>query len=150
MPERADYELVAMIKRLSVLVQQNIDQSLKPYDLARSQYAVLFNLRGVDSLPAGELAAKLQVEPATMSGLVDTLEAKGLVKRSERADDKRRKYVQLTPAGKRLVTTIPPPGPVMERALRNGIDAEEVNTMKAVGHQMILNLEATLRKQEKG
>lgn len=150
MPDRADYELLALIKRLAVLVQQNIDQWLKPYDLARSQYAVLYNLRDVDSLPAGELAARLMVEPATMSGLIDTLEAKGLVKRTEQAADKRRKYVQLTDTGREVVRKIPPPGPVMERALRNGIDADEVNTMKAVGHQMILNLEAELRKRERG
>lgn len=150
MPERADYELLAIIKRLAVLVQQNIDLWLKPYDLARSQYAVMYNLRDVDSLAAGELASRLQVEPATMSGLIDTLEAKGLAKRIEQDGDKRRKYVRLTDAGREMVRTIPPPGPVMERALRSEIDADEVNTMKAVGHQMILNLEAELRRQERG
>lgn len=150
MSKQTDYELLAIIKRLAVLVQQNIDLWLKPYDLARSQYAVLYNLRDVDSLPAGELAARLQVEPATMSGLIDTLESKHLAKRIEQAGDKRRKYVQLTDAGREMVRTIPPPGPVMERALRREIDAGDVNIMKAVGHQMILNLEAELRKQERG
>jgi DNA-binding MarR family transcriptional regulator len=147
-PDRSDFELLSLIKRLAVLLQQNIDLWLKPYDLARSQYAVLHNLKGEESIPAGKLAALMLVEPATMSGLIDTLEAKGLVKRLEQTGDKRRKYVQLTPAGRELVATIPPPGPVMERSLRSGIDAEEVNTMKAVGHQMILNLESELRKQE--
>ncbi len=150
MTERSDFELLVLIKRLALLVQQNVDIWLKPYDLARSQYLVLFNLRDVEGLPAGELAAKLQVEPATMSGLIDTLEMKGLVKRTEQTGDKRRKYIRLTDAGRETVRTIPPPGPVMERALRSGIDADEVNTMKAVGHQMILNLEAELRMQEKG
>lgn len=150
MPDRADFELLMLIKRLAALLQQNIDQLLKPYDLARSQYAVLYNLRDVDSLPAGELATIMQVEPATMSGLLDTLESKGFVTRTEQAGDKRRKYVQLTDSGREMIRTIPPPGPIMERALRSGIDADEVNTMKAVGHQMILNLEAELSKQERG
>ena len=150
MPGQVDYELLALIKRLAALLQQNIDLWLKPYDLARSQYAVLYNLRDIESLPAGELAARLQVEPATMSGLIDTLETKGLVKRTEQPGDKRRKYVQLTPAGRKLVGTIPPPGPVMERALRRDVEADEVHIMKAVGHQMILNLEAELQKQEGG
>lgn len=148
MPDRADFELLTLIKRLAALLQQNIDLWLKPYDLARSQYAVLYSLRGEESIPAGKLAEMMLVEPATMSGLIDTLEMKGLVKRLEQAGDKRRKYVQLTPIGRELVAAIPPPGPIMERALRSGIDAEEVNTMKAVGHQMILNLEAELQRQE--
>jgi DNA-binding MarR family transcriptional regulator len=127
MREEASYELVALIKRQAALLHQNIDARLKPYGLARTQYVV---------------------EPATLSGIIDTLEAKGLVTRIEHTEDKRRKDVQLTDAGRIMVDTIPPPGPVMERILRQEVNPGDVHILKAVGQQMVRNLEQELQKQE--
>ena len=149
MSGQTDTELIVLIKRLSALLQQSIDLWLKPYDLARTQYIVLRRLQ--DGLHTGsELAARMQVEPATLSGLIDTLEAKGLVERTENTTDKRRKDVQLTNAGRKLLARIPPPGPVIERRLRRDIDPGDVHILRAVGQQMIRNLETELTGQERG
>lgn len=149
MAGQESYEFISLIKRLAILLHQNIDLWLKPYDLARTQYAILHHLREQGSLPTKELLAKLRIEPATLSGLIDTLETKGLVVRVEQADDKRRKDVRLTPAGHKLLAEIPPPGPVMERAMLRGIDAEQAGLMKAAGYRMMENLELELRRREK-
>jgi len=148
MAEEASQELVALIKRLAVLLYQNIDVRLKPYGLARTQYAVLKHVGEVGDLPTSELLSRLQIEPATLSGLIDTLEAKELVVRVEHARDKRRKDIRLTAAGRKLLDTIPPPGPVMERVLRQEVDPGDVHILKAVGQQMIRSLEQELQKQE--
>lgn len=149
MAGQGSYEYISLIKRLATLLHQNIDLWLKPYDLARTQYVILHNLRERGSLPTKELLAKLRIEPATLSGLIDTLEAKRLVIRVEQADDKRRKDVCLTSAGHKLLTEIPPPGPVMEQAMLQGIDSEGAELMKAAAHRMIENLEMELHKQER-
>jgi DNA-binding MarR family transcriptional regulator len=145
----ADTELVSLIKRLATLLHQNIDLRLKPYDLARTQYIVLRKLDD-GAMTASELAADMQVEPATLSGVIDTLETKGLVKRIERAEDKRRKDVCLTDAGHELLATIPSPGTEIEHVLREEVDPGDVHILRAVGQQMIKNLETELRKQEGG
>ena len=144
-----DTELVSLIKRLSTLLQQNIDMRLKPYDLARTQYIVLRQLDD-GSMTTSELAAAMQVEPATLSGVIDTLETKGLVTRVEQAEDKRRKDICLTDAGHALLATIPSPGTAIEHVLREDVDGGDVHILRAVGQQMIKNLEAELRKQEGG
>ena len=149
MPEPASYELVALIKRLASLLHQNIDLRLKPYGLARTQYVVLWNVHEAGSVPTSELVARLQVEPATLSGVIDSLESKGLVKREENSDDKRRKNVKLTEAGRRLMEEIPAPGPIVEQVLRNDVDPGDVHILRAVGQQMVVNLEAELKRQEK-
>jgi len=148
MPSKASYEIVALIKRLSTLLQQNLDARLKPYGLARTQYSVLWHLREVSSLPNSELVAIMQVEPATLTGLIDTLESKGLVTRLEHAEDKRCKDVGLTDAGRALVESIPPPGPALEEVLRSEVDSNDVYILKAVGEGMIRSLKAELQKQE--
>lgn len=150
MPEPESYELITLIKRLAALLHQNIDMWLKPYDLARTQYVILHNLRSTGSLPTSVLMERLQVEPGTLSGLLDTLETKGLVQRVEQAADKRRKDIQLTAAGRKLLAEIPPPGPVMERAMLRGIGAHDVLRVRETAELMLENLEDTLRKQERG
>src|ERR1700744_877616 len=111
MPEPDSYEFIVAIKRLAGLLHQKIDTLLKPYDLARTQFVILRHLSQQDSLPTSELVKRMQVEPATLSGLLDTLESKGLIDRVERPEDKRRKDVRLTAAGSKLLAEIPPPGP---------------------------------------
>jgi DNA-binding MarR family transcriptional regulator len=48
------------------------------------------------------LAQCLQVDPSAITGLVDRLEAKGLVERRPDPDDRRVKALVLTPRGKRV------------------------------------------------
>jgi len=148
MSEPESYVLTKLVKRLAILLHQNIDLWLKPYDLARTQYVILHALHEPGQLPTQELLEKLQVEPATLSGLLDTLESKGLVARVEQAKDKRRKDVRLTAAGRKLLVEIPPPGPVMEQAMLRGIGPHDAMRVREAAEIMLENLEETLRKQE--
>jgi len=148
MPQPDSHELIGLIKRLAALVHQQVDALLKPHDLARTQYVVLRHLRERGGLATSELVAKLQVEPATLSGIVDALEAKGLVRRVERSDDKRRKDVQLTEAGRTLLANIPPPAPVVERTMLYGVNDYDAMRIRDVMEHMVDNLETELRKQE--
>lgn len=148
MSGQTDTELMSLIKRLAALLHQNVDLWLKPYDLARTQYIVLRRLETGMHI-ASELAASMQLEQATLSGIIDTLETKGLVERTENTTDKRRKDVQLTAAGRKLLDTIPVPGPVMEQVLRQDVDPGDVHILRAVGQQMIRNLETELARQER-
>jgi DNA-binding MarR family transcriptional regulator len=50
----------------------------------------------------GQLAAELGVRLSTMTGVVDQLEARGLVERAPHPDDRRSLRVQLTGKGRRL------------------------------------------------
>ena len=45
---------------------------------------------------------------SNVTGLVDRLEARGLVKRGEHATDRRAHLVRLTPAGRKLIESILP------------------------------------------
>mgnify|MGYP002404221193 CR=1 FL=1 len=53
-------------------------------------------------LPMHELATLLVCDNSNVTGLVDRLEARGLVARESSSDDRRVKHVVLTPAGRRL------------------------------------------------
>jgi DNA-binding MarR family transcriptional regulator len=148
MPDPDSYELVMLINRLAALLHKNIDAKLKPHGLARTQYLVMYYLYGPGELPTGDLVTKLRVEPATLSGIVDTLEAKGLAVRTGHATDKRRKDVKLLPAGRKLIEAFTPPRAIMEDVLRQDVNPDDVNIWRAVGQQMLTNLKKELEKHD--
>lgn len=69
-------------------------------DLHPAQAGALLQL--TSPLPMNELAAVLACDNSNVTGLVDRLEARGLVARQASPEDRRVKRVVLTPAGARL------------------------------------------------
>ncbi len=75
-------------------------------DLTFGQLRLLFRLRRSGPTAMGRLAAWLGVSLATATGIVERIEAHGLVAREHREDDRRVVDCQLTPAGAALVAEI--------------------------------------------
>lgn len=73
-------------------------------DLHPAQAGALLQL--ACPLPMNELAAVLACDNSNVTGLVDRLEARGLVTRRPSPEDRRVKRVVLTPAGERLRTQL--------------------------------------------
>jgi DNA-binding MarR family transcriptional regulator len=55
-----------------------------------------------DPLSMGDVAAKLNCDPSSATGIIDRLEAKGLVHRVADPKDRRARRVELTPEGRTL------------------------------------------------
>lgn len=72
------------------------------FDLSPVQYHVLHLIEPGRALPMGRLAETLSCDASNVTGLVDRMESRGLVRRQASADDRRVKVLQLTPAGSRL------------------------------------------------
>jgi MarR family transcriptional regulator, organic hydroperoxide resistance regulator len=70
-------------------VQQASKQRLAPHGVTPVQYALLRVLRERDGQTGAELGERLQLDSATITGLIDRLERAGLVER--RADDQDRR-----------------------------------------------------------
>jgi DNA-binding MarR family transcriptional regulator len=69
-------------------------------DLHPAQAGALLQLGS--PLPMNELAALLACDNSNVTGLIDRLEARGLVARQPSSEDRRVKHVVLTAAGRRL------------------------------------------------
>jgi len=55
-----------------------------------------------DPVPMGQLAERLDCDPSNVTGLVDRLQARGLLERRVGETDRRVKHLTLTPAGRKL------------------------------------------------
>jgi DNA-binding MarR family transcriptional regulator len=71
-------------------------------DLSPIQCHVLHLIEPGRPLPMGRLADTLSCDASNVTGLVDRLESRGLVRRQPSAEDRRVKVLRLTPAGTRL------------------------------------------------
>jgi DNA-binding MarR family transcriptional regulator len=72
------------------------------FGLSPVQCHVLHLIEPEQPTPMNRLAGALSCDASNVTGLVDRLESRGLVRRRASADDRRVKVVDLTPTGSRL------------------------------------------------
>jgi MarR family transcriptional regulator, organic hydroperoxide resistance regulator len=74
--------------------------------LSPAQCHVLHLIEPGQPIPMGRLAETLGCDASNVTGLVDRLESRGLVRRRPSDDDRRVKVLELTPTGSRLRTLL--------------------------------------------
>lgn len=109
----------------SRLVMESV---LRPHDLGPTQWYVLYHLATVGETPQRDLAALLQIERATLTGVVAALVRKGLLVQEPSRTDQRRKMLRLTPAGAALWRELPDPIALILGTAFDGISASDVET----------------------
>jgi DNA-binding MarR family transcriptional regulator len=100
-------EVFRLIELADKRLKQIQRETIREADLTPPQYFVLTLLWERDGRPFKELAAAVNCTPATMTGIVDTLEHKGLVTREPNPDDRRSLLVKLTEKGWSLQASTP-------------------------------------------
>jgi DNA-binding MarR family transcriptional regulator len=76
------------------------------FELSPAQCHVLHLIEPGQPIPMGRLAEALACDASNVTGLVDRLESRGLVRRQPSSEDRRIKVLELTPAGARLRSTV--------------------------------------------
>ncbi len=84
-----------------------METTLRPYDLGSTQWYVLWHLATNGPTAQRDLVRLLDLERATLSGIVAALVRKGLVDQSAGGKDQRQRTLQLTEAGKTLWSDLP-------------------------------------------
>lgn len=141
-------ETIYLIKRLNNLVNHHIDELLKEYGMARSQFQVLYLISESGSLNQKVLLEQMQIEPATLTGLLDTLEAKHYIKRSLFIKDRRSNVVQLTKNGKEILQRIPHPGVYVQSMMFSGVSELDFKAYRKITKRIINNLEPQLQPKK--
>ncbi len=96
--------------------------------LTPAQFVVMGALWDRDLRPLKELAIVALCTPATVTGIVDVLERKGLVTRESNPADRRSLLVQLTEAGRAMESAVPTTQEMFGGCC-SGLSSEEVATL---------------------
>jgi DNA-binding MarR family transcriptional regulator len=134
--------IIRSIKRLYLLMNKHIEDELKLYGLARSQFQVIYFIDKSGSLSQKELQQVMQVEPATLTVIIDGLEKKGLLKRAENTTDKRSNVLQLTTEGEKLRKKIPLLHEIIEKRMFRDFSENKKKIGTKLIREMIQNLES--------
>jgi DNA-binding MarR family transcriptional regulator len=127
-PESAVAEVWTLVRTLLGQQRRRFLIAASELDLHPAQAGALLQL--ASPLPMNELAGLLACDNSNVTGLIDRLEARGLVTRRPSSHDRRVKHVVLTDSGRRLRERLldrvghPPPAferlsPAEQRQLRD-------------------------------
>jgi DNA-binding MarR family transcriptional regulator len=103
--DTSDLLLITLLARLSVLIETFEQETLGPFELTPSDYAVLAALRRAGApyeLAPNHLYTALERSSGGMTKMLKRLEKLAFIKRVSDPEDRRGKLVRLTPAGKRV------------------------------------------------
>src|SRR6476619_2825006 len=99
MPARSpSRELLFLISDVGRLLRTCADQRARQHGMTRAQWAVLLRLERHEGLKQSDLAEILDLQPITLTRLVDRLCENGLIERRPDPNDRRAKRLHLTPA----------------------------------------------------
>lgn len=96
-----------------------------------TQFAILAKLSDLGSVSQNQLGRLTAMDPATTSGVVGRLIARGFVSQSPAPEDARLVLLSLTPAGKAAVAEMKPDAQEVSRRTLEPLDAAEAKAMLA-------------------
>ena len=127
-----------LIHDVSRLRRTVVDKALRPMGVTRSQWWVLANLsrHDGDGMMQTELAKVMDVGKVTLGGLIDRLEASGLVKRQAEPSDRRAKRVVMTARGTKLLADIQGIASEVNAKIMNGMSRTDIARTETVLYKM--------------
>lgn len=119
-----------------------LDRRLASLGLSQARWLVLLHLARFDIAPTQrELATSVGVEGPTLARLLDSLEAKGLVRRQAVVEDRRAKQISLSESALPLIKQIETIANALRAELFTGISEQDLATAMAVHARILDNLE---------
>lgn len=90
-----------------------------------TQYAALVKLHEMGELSQNHLGRLTAMDPATIQGVIRRLTGRKLISHRPDKNDKRRRCLSLTPAGRELVARLMANGPKVSQATLDPLDSAE-------------------------
>lgn len=118
-----------LINDVARLLRTFVDQRARELGMTRAQWALLVRLQRSQGIKQSELADMLEIQPITLTRLVDRLCQSGMIERRACPDDRRAKRLYLTPAAGPLVERLNSIGEEVMTAVLAGIDGSAVEQM---------------------
>ena len=101
-----DKDIVVTILRSQVTILRAVRSMAAREGLTIQQFGVLRLLSRLGDVPMSALSEELKVSPPVITGIIDRLEKKSLVKREGSSSDRRMTEIILTENGKKLYRKI--------------------------------------------
>jgi MarR family transcriptional regulator, transcriptional regulator for hemolysin len=141
-------DLAFIINDVARLLRTYADQKASQYGMSRAKWAVLARLDRFEGLKQTELADMLDLQPISLTRLLDSLCANGLIERRADPDDRRAKRLFLTPAARPLLDRL---GDLAEELMGTalaGLDQRDSKVLLAQLSTIKDNLRAAVARRQ--
>ena len=141
-------DLAFTINDVARLLRTYADQKAAQYGMSRAKWAVLARLDRFEGLKQTELADMLDLQPISLTRLLDSLCANGLIERRADPYDRRAKRLFLTPAARPLLDRL---GDLAEELMGTALAGLDQRDSKALLAQLSTikdNLRAAVARRQ--
>jgi MarR family transcriptional regulator for hemolysin len=122
-------EMAFTIMDVARLIKTYADQRARQFGISRAQWAVLIRIERTEGLKQSELAEMLDLQPITLTRLLDRLADSGLIERRADPNDRRANRLYLMPAAKPLLGQLAELGADMMETVLEGLSATSIERM---------------------
>ena len=142
----AQREIAFTIMDVARLLKTHADQRARQYGMTRAQWAVLFRLDRSEGLKQSELAEILDLQPISLTRLLDRLAGNRLIERRADPNDRRVNRLFLTPAARPLLERLSALGEDMMASVLEGFDTRSMDRLLRDLGIMKENLRAAINR----
>ena len=140
-------EVAFNINDVARLLKTYADQRARDLGMTRAQWAVLARVERSEGLKQCELADTLDLQPITLTRLIDRLCDGGLIERRSDPDDRRAKRLYLTPAARPVLDGLTRLGQDIMATVLVGIEPAAVEQLLALLLTLKTNLRGAIAKR---
>lgn len=134
----------------SRLIRTYIDTRSRAIGTTRAQWALMAHLARRPGMTQSELSDVLEIQPISLTRLVDRMADQGLVKREPHPTDRRANCVFITENGLLAMEAFSPLAQEITEELFEGISAEDVVIFQSVIDRMRANLKMRSTPEREG
>ncbi len=142
----APYSIGYRIKILGQLLGRKFQEQLDPLGLTPFHWVVLCCLWEEDGLATCNIGERLQQVGGTLTGVLDRMEERGLIRRERDSRDRRVWRIWLTDAGKQLEQVLLPIAIELREQAMRGIPHDERERFSQLLDQAIANMTETAKR----
>ena len=131
--------MIALQSSLPMILNRTLDgvmpvyrELFAAYDLTEQQWRILRALWEVDAMRSADLAAATLLPKPSLVGILDRLEARGLVHRQRQKDDRRNVSVACTAEGRKLADTVLPQAEAINAQIEQLLSQTEWKDLNAM------------------
>jgi MarR family transcriptional regulator, transcriptional regulator for hemolysin len=128
-PRSINRDFAFILNDVARMLRTYADHRAGQFGITRAQWVVLARLERFEGLKQSELAEMLDLQPITVTRLLDRLCENGLIERRADPTDRRAKRLFLTPAAKPLLDRLTDLGEDLMATALKGVDREAVELM---------------------
>ena len=122
-------EIAFTIMDVARLLKTYADQRARQFGISRAQWAVLIRVERNEGLKQSELAEMLDLQPISLTRLLDRLAENGLIERRADPNDRRANRLYLKPAAKPLIARLAELGADMMETVLDGVSPAAIERM---------------------